>query len=77
MLKQFTRADWTEIKQTMVGVADSDNDNTEIIDDETLEQIIKSEIKNHAYWPMLMKEKQARSRQVQVGSDSLRSVSSS
>ena len=67
MNTQFTRADWTEINQSVVGVAESDNENPEIIDDDKLERIIKSEIKNHAYWPVLMKEKEARLRQVQVG----------
>ena len=57
----------TEINQSVVGVAESDNENPEIIDDDKLERIIKSEIKNHAYWPVLMKEKEARLRQVQVG----------
>ena len=39
----------------------------DMIDDSTVEAIIKAEIKNHAFWPVLVKEKKARRRQVNVG----------
>ena len=39
----------------------------DMIDDSTVETIIKAEIRNHAFWPILVKEKKARRRQVNVG----------